>query len=176
MILCPHYPWPQKGGGNRSLTTPNQTAANRQNALVWKAIKGTDKMTTESTTKLVSVGGGLTKLRPAAEDPVTVYMARLGQGSRETMLGALTTFAGIIGGEGTDPRTIPWGELRYQHTQALRQRVAERYAPATANKVLCALRGVLRESWRLGQMSAEDYRRAIDLAPSVAKPCPVGDP
>ena len=58
---------------------------------------------------------------------------------------------------------LPWHHLGYQHTQALRAALAARYSPATANRHLAALRGVLREAWRLGLMSAEDLQRAIDL-------------
>ena len=59
--------------------------------------------------------------------------------------------------------TLEWAALRYQHTQAIRAALAARYAPATANKMLAALRGVLREAWRLGYVSAEEYHRAADL-------------
>ena len=52
----------------------------------------------------------------------------------------------------------------YQHTQAARTALAGRYAPATANRMLAALRGVLREAWRLGQLGAEELARATDLA------------
>ena len=62
-----------------------------------------------------------------------------------------------------DAETLPWHELRYQHTQALRAALTERYSSATANRHLAALRGVLKEAWRLGQMNAEDLQRAIDL-------------
>jgi site-specific recombinase XerD len=62
-----------------------------------------------------------------------------------------------------DTEMLPWAELRYQHTQALRAALADRYSPATANRHLAALRGVLREAWRLGLMNAEDLARAIDL-------------
>jgi len=58
---------------------------------------------------------------------------------------------------------LPWQRLGYQHTQALRTALANRYSPATANRHLAALRGVLREARRLGLMSAEDLQRAIDL-------------
>ena len=58
---------------------------------------------------------------------------------------------------------LPWHRLGYQHTQALRAALAERFSPATANRHLAALRGVLREAWRLELMSAEDLQRAIDL-------------
>jgi site-specific recombinase XerD len=58
---------------------------------------------------------------------------------------------------------IDWAAIRYQHAQAVRAKLAETYSPATVNKALSALRGVLRESWRLGLVTAEDYHRASDL-------------
>jgi site-specific recombinase XerC len=57
----------------------------------------------------------------------------------------------------------PWHLLRYEHTQAIRSELANGYAPATTNKHLSALRGVLKEAWRLGLMTAEDFHRAADL-------------
>ena len=45
--------------------------------------------------------------------------------------------------------TMPWHLLRVQHTQAHRAELAERYAAATANKMLAAVRGMLRAAWEL---------------------------
>src|SRR5262249_37912244 len=66
-----------------------------------------------------------------------------------------------------------WSALRHSHTSAVRDWLARqteprldakaRYAPATVNRMLAALRGVLKEAWRLGEMSAEDYFRASDV-------------
>ena len=95
-------------------------------------------------------------------NPVVVYLARLAPGSRRAMrqaLGLLASLAGVAEAE-----RFPWHLLRYPHTQAMRARVAARYAPASANKMLCALRGVLGECFRLGLMSAEDRLRAADVA------------
>src|SRR5690242_18846783 len=94
---------------------------------------------------------------PADRRPAAVYLARLAPGSRRTMHGALATIADLLTDSAADLFTLPWHALRYQHTQAVRSLLAERYAPATANKHLAALRGVLKESWRLGQMEAADY-------------------
>jgi hypothetical protein len=54
---------------------------------------------------------------------------------------------------------VPWHELRYGHTQALRSWLAEHCSAAAANRHLAALRGVLREAWRLGRMNGEDLAR-----------------
>lgn len=103
---------------------------------------------------------------PADQQPALVYLARLASGSRRTMSESLDTVAGLLTTSRCDKYTLAWGALRYQHTAALRTLLAQLYAPATANKMLAAVRGVLQEAWRLGQMSAEEYHRAADL-PSV---------
>jgi site-specific recombinase XerD len=64
---------------------------------------------------------------------------------------------------GQTPESLPWAGLRYQHTQAIRAKLAESRAPAGVNKILAAIRGVLREAWRLGLMDAETYERAADI-------------
>ncbi|TMB15406.1 MAG: integrase [Deltaproteobacteria bacterium] len=100
---------------------------------------------------------------PADRHPAAVYLASLAPGSRRTMRQALEVIAGLLSGRRADAESLAWPALRYQHTQAIRAQLAERYRPATANKMLAALRGVLREAWRLGYVNAEEYHRAADL-------------
>ena len=71
------------------------------------------------------------------------------------MLSALKRAAeALTGNEHPDPLALPWERLTYAHVQAARAKLAERYAPATANQSLAALRGVLKECWRLGLTDA----------------------
>jgi site-specific recombinase XerD len=105
----------------------------------------------------------MTAMVPMDRHPAAVYLARLAPGSRRTMRGSLDTVASILTGGRADAMSVDWAKVRYSHTQAIRTLLAESYAPATANKMLSALRGVLRESWRLGGMSSEDFSRASDL-------------
>lgn len=100
---------------------------------------------------------------PSDRHPAAVYLARLAAGSRRTMLGALNTAASLITSGRCDVETMPWHLLRYPHVAALRARVMECYAPATSNKILAAVRGALREAWRLDLMSAADFQRASDI-------------
>ena len=125
-----------------------------------------------------------------ARDPMTVYLARLTSAeSRRAMATSLELLAELLvdgqPAEGTErvrrrragtplAIAVPWHELRYGHTQALRSWLAEHCSPAAANRHLAALRGVLREAWRLGLMNGEDLARAIDLASVPGTSLPAG--
>src|SRR3712207_6322084 len=100
---------------------------------------------------------------PADRNPALVYLASLAVGSRRTMRHALNTVAQILTGGRCDLVTLPWGAIRFQHTQAVRAALQERYTAATANKMLAALRQTLRTAWNLGYLTAEAYQRAVDL-------------
>lgn len=105
--------------------------------------------------------------------PGAVYLARLASGSRRTMRTALNTIAQLLT-PGGDAASVDWSRVRYQHVAAVRAALADRYAPANVNKHLSALRGVLKEAWRLGQVSAEDYHRAVDFEGIRGETLPAG--
>lgn len=114
----------------------------------------------------VERGGELARptSRDLSKNPAAVYLAGLAPGSRPTQKSALANLAGMIR-KGMDPLDVEWHRLEYQHVQAIRAKLAERFAVATANRHLTALRMTLKEAWRLQQMSAEDYQRAVDVKP-----------
>jgi site-specific recombinase XerD len=87
---------------------------------------------------------------------------------------ALNYIAGLLSAGRENAFTFPWHTLRYQHTTAVRATLAETYKAATVNKMLAALRRVLKESWRLGQISAEEYHRAVDIQTVSGKSLPKG--
>lgn len=125
-------------------------------------------------TALVATETTIATGRKADNHPAAVYIMSLAPGSRRTMKEALDTIAGILTSGRDDAVSLDWTGLRYQHTAAVREELAAKYAPATANKMLSALRGVLKESWRLGLMSAEDYQRAADLKAVKGEKLPRG--
>src|SRR4051812_43554753 len=81
---------------------------------------------------------------PPEQNPATIYLASLAEGSRRTMREALNTIATLLGVDethtaaGQDVRSLPppGGQLHSAHTVAPRSALAEMYAPATANKLL----------------------------------------
>ncbi|GAA4602309.1 tyrosine-type recombinase/integrase [Actinoallomurus liliacearum] len=116
---------------------------------------------------------GLPAAYDPERDPYRVYLDRLdSEQSRRTMRGCLDRVARIIAMDDTVTGAgRPWWLLRYEHTTRIRAELRARtsedgrpaYSPSSINKHLVALRQVLRECWRLGLMTAEDYQRAVDL-------------
>ena len=76
---------------------------------------------------------------------------------------ALNAIACLITNGECDAMTLDWSKLRYHHTSAIKSALRNRYAPATANKMLCALRRVLKEALRLDLIDPIDYSKAVDL-------------
>lgn len=87
---------------------------------------------------------------------------------------ALNTIAGAVSKGQADAFALNWAALRFQHTAAIRSQLAEQYSAATANKMLSALRGVLKAAWQLGLMTAEDYQRAADVRSVAGSTLPAG--
>ena len=87
----------------------------------------------------------LTPTTPS-KHPVAVYLAGLAEGpGRDAMRSTLRHVADVLG-QG-DIESTSWHQLRFQHVAALRAKLAERYALATVNKSLAAVRGDAQ--WRV---------------------------
>lgn len=54
-----------------------------------------------------------------------------------------------------------WHEIGYQHAAAARARRAEVYALSSANKMIAAMKGAVRQAFPLGLMDAERYARVL---------------
>lgn len=100
---------------------------------------------------------------PLDQNPAAIYLASLRPVGRRGMRRALAAIVETVRGEAGDPLDFPWHTLRFQHTQALRAKLSERYRPATVNHMLSALRGVLSQAENLGLISADDFRRTTKL-------------
>jgi len=97
---------------------------------------------------------------PLDQNPAAVYLSGLRETGRRTQKQSLDFMAGLLTGN-ANCFSCNWAGLRYQHTTAIRSMLNEVYKPATVNKMLSALRGVLKQAYLLNQISADDYQRAI---------------
>ena len=114
----------------------------------------------------IAVRNGAITLTDTAPDPARnpywTYLARMNSAeSRRTMQGCLDRLAAALAADadaGDHPgQLVQWHRLRYQHVIMIRAALTSRdWSPSHVNKHLCALRGMLKEAWRLGLMTAED--------------------
>lgn len=109
---------------------------------------------------------------PPGRNPAAVYLASLAEGPGRASM--RPTLAGIAASLGFGVADCPWHELRHAHVAALRSRWRAVFAPATANKHLSAVRGVLRQAWLLGLMPGEEYQRAAAVKNVKGSRLPAG--
>src|SRR2546425_38919 len=94
--------------------------------------------------------------------PVQAYLNALAPSSRRPQLSALDWIARRSTQVFT-AQTMPWQRLRRPHVLKIRGLLEEHYRPATANRMVSALRGVLRECWQAQLMTTEEYQAAINV-------------
>jgi integrase len=98
------------------------------------------------------------------EHPVTAYLNGLAPSSRRPQLAAPEAIARSSTQVFT-AETMPWQLLRRHQVLKIRSLLEENYLPATANRMLSALRGVPKECWHSGRLGMEEYRLAVDVEP-----------
>ena len=127
-------------------------------------------LTTTTTNELTT-----THTLPLDRNPAAVYLAGLKASSRRPQKQALDTIARLMTGGELDALGFPWYTLRFQHTAAIRAKLQESGSKAaTVNRVLSALRGVLKAAWRLELMNSDDYHRAADVKSVEGSTIPAG--
>ncbi len=113
---------------------------------------------------------------PLDENPAAVYLMSLdSKASQRTMSWALEAVTWLVRGIIKEPiegerikatnlyLDFPWGEMRYQHMQAIRAQLKEIYPYATANTIIAAIRGTLKNAWMLGYMTGDDYQKIMTI-------------
>ena len=108
-------------------------------------------------------------LKTPSPSPADAYLATLTtEAGRIGMRSALNQVAQILGRPSA--ADTPWHALRAAHVDALRAALLARpgrnglpAAPASVNKALSAVRGVLKAAWRMGMIDTDSYHRAIDV-------------
>ncbi len=110
--------------------------------------------------------------RAAPVDPTAAYLASLSPKGRQTMRERLRAVAALLD---VPYAQIVWHELRFQHVDALRQRLLEQgRSPATVNLTLAALRGIARYARNLGLLTAEEHDRLRDVKGARESRLPAG--
>jgi site-specific recombinase XerD len=107
-------------------------------------------------------------------DPVTLYLQGLAPSGRRAVKSLLTSAVPILGFTGT-LETIPWSVVEYQQVALVRNTLKQRgKATNTINLTLAALRGVMKASFNLGLIGADQLLLINDLRPVRGQSLPSG--
>jgi len=70
----------------------------------------------------------------------------------------------LTGGRTDDPRWVDWPRLRQAEVARVQNlMLSQGAAPSSVNTIIAAVKGVLKQAWRLGDLTSDDYHRAVDL-------------
>ena len=101
--------------------------------------------------------------RSVGGSPAAAYLETVSTGSRRTVQQSMASLASMVAGVDTDPMKLRWEKLSRADTVGLRSELKEKFAPATANKMLSVLRGVLRAARDMGLMTEGAFQTAASL-------------
>jgi len=105
--------------------------------------------------------GSLEKRGGATPNPATVYIGKQAVSTKVTQRTALARVAAIVLEKGADPETFAWERLTYTDVARLRAELVAVFAPATANRIMAAVRGTLREAWAAGLLDPDTRDRLL---------------
>lgn len=111
--------------------------------------------------------------KPTGASVMAGYLAgRAKPTTRRTMFEGLKRLARLLN---TTPELVPWHELRFEHTDALRAKLlGGAYAVATVEVTLEALKGVLWHAKKLRLMTHEEFDEATDWSRLPSSSLPPG--
>ena len=95
-------------------------------------------------------------------DPIEVYLSGLKASSRRVMRQALDVITDLLT-ERQATSHLDWASVCREDVLAVRNELLKKYRPATVNRKLSALKGVLRSAWQLGLVDQLAYRSAVDF-------------
>lgn len=94
------------------------------------------------------------------EGPVAAYLGKLKPNSQRALRHGLNVIAGIVSkGQVEEADQFRWDQLTREHTLEVARALDDRYAPATVNKMLAALRGVLRTCRQMGLIDEATFQQ-----------------
>jgi site-specific recombinase XerC len=107
------------------------------------------------------------------DNPADIFLAtqqsKTGRSAQRSSLRVIAEIAGFA-----DYHDVPWHELRYEHVLAIRSKLIETRNYKTVNKMMVALRGVLKECWRAGKITAEELAKIQSVGTIRGESQPAG--
>ena len=94
--------------------------------------------------------------------PVLTYVHQRCARAQAATTHRMKTVAAALSNGLADELTFPWCSLSRAHLSAIRDWLAQHYKPITVERAMCEVRGVVKECWINGLITADEYRSIVD--------------